>query len=249
MTANQTTSWRVLVGAGSFADARAALQLVERFAGPHLAELGGVFLEEARLSEIADLPMQRVVTPGGMLTGAPSRQQIVRLLERDAAAFRKMLSGVAQTRKWAFERRRGELIGSLCEAAEGWDMLFVGHSVLHRSAGRVVLIAPPPQASQRATDLAGEIAHALGTGVHTLSLTPGQGAARPDQTVPECFEDAGALLSRLSRIPAVALVVDLAAGPFHGVDDLRRLHAAARCPIIVFGAGRRETEQPAGGID
>ncbi len=242
MTATRTASLRVLVGAGSFADAEAALQMIDRL-DRRLGELGGLFLEEMLLAEIAALPAQRVVTPGGMLKGAPSRRQLGALFEREAAAFRASLSRVAKTRKWEFERRQGELIGALYEAAQGWDILFVGHSATHRFPGQVVLIAPPPGAPQRAAEMAGDLASGLGRGLRSLSLAP-ERAATAGEPSAECFTDAAALLSRLSRLPAAALVVDLAAGPFHGAEGLRQLHEAARCPILVLGAGEGEPVAP-----
>lgn len=238
MSAARTASWRVLVGAGSFADAEAALQLIDRLDRRRLSELGGLLLEEMLLADLASLPAQRVVTPGGTLKGAPSRRQLGALFEREAAAFRAALSRVAKSRKWAFERRQGELIGGLYEAAHGWDMLFVGHCATHRFPGQVVLIAPPPEASRRAAELAGDLASVLGRGLRVLSLAPKQAATGAHPAAePEYFENTAALLARLSRLPAAALVVDLAAGPFHGAEGLRQLHEAARCPVVVLGAG------------
>ncbi|MDQ2089750.1 hypothetical protein [Marimonas arenosa] len=228
---------RVLIGAGCFADARSALRLVDRLAGSWLTELGGLLLEDEGFPEIAYSPKQRLVTAAGTFAEIPSRQEFGRLLERDAAAFRDMLSTVARSRKWTFERRRGDLIGSLRAAASGWDMLLLGHSVLRRTTGQVVVILPPQNASWRSAELARDLAQVLGTGLHGLSLeleTPASGAAAMQV---DRFGDEDALLARLSRIPAAVLVVDLSAGPFRSDDQLRKLHVAARCPIVVLGAG------------
>lgn len=235
MSAAQSSSWRVLIGAGNFADAQSALALVEQLAGARLAELGGVFLEEEHLADVIALPAQRVVTFGGALTTAPTRKQLGSLLDREARAFHEMLSSVAQSRKWRFERRRGELMGSLCKAAEGWDILLVGHRVARSSHGRVALIAPPKEATPRAAALAGELAQALGASLISLSLRPGPAAPEQAQAAVEQFDDAEALLSRLRRMPVAALVLDVAAGPFRSADELRRVHMAARCPLIVLG--------------
>lgn len=237
MTPARPTSWRLLVGAGSFVDAKAALRLVEHFVARRVAELGGVFLEEVSLTEIADLRSQRVVTPGGMLKGPPSQQQWLQLFERDAKAFRDLLSQVAQSRKWGFERRRGDLIGGLCEAAEGWDMLCVGQSAPYRSTGPVILIAAPQEASRLSADLAEELAAALDRNLLALSLSSNGEPFEPTRPNEIHFADVEQLLARVARLPAAALVVDLGAGPFHDAADLRRLYTVARCPLLVLNAG------------
>lgn len=240
MSAGKTSSWRILVGASSFADAQSALALIERLAGPRLGGLGGLFLEEESLSDISGLPMQRLVTSGGSLTPVPSRKELGALFERDAMAFRNMISGIAQSRKWEFATRRGELISSLFDVAQaqGWDLLFVGYSVARRPRRQVVLIAPPPEASPRAAELAGELAQALGTELRSLDLYADGTAAEPGLSEAEPISDIDALFARLSRLPAAALVIDISAGPLRSASDLRRLRLAARCPMIILGAGR-----------
>lgn len=240
MSAESKPSWRILIGAGSFADAQAALRLVERFAVSRAAELGGMFLEEGFLAEISDLPKRNVITSWGGLAVAPTPRQIHSQIESDAKAFREMLSGVARSRKWTFERRRGELIGGLCAAAAGWDLLLVGYRELHRFPGQVILIAPPADAAQRAVGLANDLAGALKVGVRALTLSAGPAGPGAGAMDIERFDDESALLARLARIPASALVIDVSAGPLRSFDALRRVFAAARCPVVVLGAGRAQ---------
>ncbi len=229
---------RILIGAGSFADARAALRLAERLAGDLAAELGGMLVEEAILYEIADLPKPRVITSSGTMIVAPSRARLRTLVEGDARAFRETLSALARSRKWSFERRRGELISGLCQAARGWDLLLLGHRETQRLPGRVVLIAPPEGAGEAAAGLAGDLAAALRTDVVALRLGPEQPGGTAQGSEHLGGEDA--LLARIGRIHAAAVVLDLSAGPLRTYDQLRRLHAAARCPLVVLGAGQGE---------
>ena len=50
--------------------------------------------------------------------------------------------------------------------------------------------------------------------------------------------DAGQVIEALERRFAAAILVDLNVGPLKSEDDLRRLVAAARCPVVVLGANR-----------
>lgn len=236
MTTSAKPSRRILIGAGSFADARAALLLAERLGGMSAAEVGGLLMEEVILSEIADLPRQRVITSSGRLIIAPSQRQIRTLIESDAKAFQSMLSGLARTKKCFFERRRGELISGLCDAAKDWDMLLLGHRDIHRLTGHVVLIAPPPNTSRASVNVAKELALALQT--ETTSVSFGEAAEKAHAE--EYFSTEDALMTRVGRIHASAVVLDLSAGPLRTYDQLRRLLAAARCPIVVLGAAQGE---------
>lgn len=242
MTLQTNQPMRLLIGAGSYADAHGAVGLAELVADIVDGDLGGLFVEETVVTELVALPGQRVVTSSGTLVVAPSQQQVRTLLESDAVAFRDMLSGLARakTRKWSFERRHGELISNLCKAANGWDILLLGYRETHRHAGRLVLIAPPEAAPQVSVDLATTLAEASKTGL--LELCFGQDNWKRD--LPgvqfENFETETAMLARLSRINASAVVLDLSAGPLRTEDQLRHLLAVARCPVLVLGASTGE---------
>ncbi|SEQ14711.1 hypothetical protein [Thalassovita taeanensis] len=233
---------RLLIGAGSFADALGALRLAERLAETLAGDLGGLLVEEAVVTEVVGLPGQRVVTASGTLVVAPTRQQVRTLMEGDAKAFRDTLSGLAQsrTRNWSFERRHGDLIGGLCEAARGWDLLLLGYRETHRRAGRVVLIAPPTGASQVAPDLAEDLAKALRTDLYVLSLDADAAMPEDEGGHREQFTSDTAMLGRISRMNASAVVLDLSTGPLRTHNQLRHLLAAARCPVLVLGAAQGE---------
>lgn len=257
MTSPPKSPRRLLIGAGSFADAQAALRLAERLAETLSGDLGGLLVEETVVTEIVDRPGQRVVTSSGTVVVAPSPRQVRTLMESDARAFRDSLSGLARarTRKWSFERRQGDLIGGLRESARGWDVLLLGHRPMHQRAGRVVLISPPGGAARDAADLAHDLARALRTDLVALSFgpetaetsatpatpkTPAAPAADEPRGEHEHFASEPALLARLGRLNATAVVLDLAAGPLRSYDQLRRLLDAARCPVLVFGAAGGE---------
>ena len=50
--------------------------------------------------------------------------------------------------------------------------------------------------------------------------------------------DQDEIVALVDRRHAVAVVIDLDAGPVKGEESLRRLFMAARCPIVVLGAAR-----------
>ncbi len=244
MTAPPRPSRRLLIGAGSFADAQTAFQLAERFAEEMAEELGGMLVEETFLTEIAGLPKQRIITSSGALIGAPSPTQFRTLMAGDAKAFRKALSAIARSRKWSFEQRRGELICGLCEAASGWDLLLLGHRQMHRLTGQVLLIRPPLAASQEAVHLATKLAVALRTRSVALALGAAEPLQEPGIPNTEAFESEGELLKRMGRIHASAVVLDLGVGPLRTYDQLRMVLAAARCPVLVLGASQGEPSAP-----
>ncbi len=245
MNAMAKSSRRILIGAGSYADAKSAFRLVERLAGELVTELGGLLVEETLLTEITGLPKQRVITSSGSMIVAPSRKQIRTLVRSDERAFRETLSTLAHSRKWSFERQRGDLISGLCEAAKDWDLLLLGHRVALRLTGCVVLVAPATDATTDAERLAGEMANALGTGSVVLTLDPHGPPTDAEHREGEHFENERALLERIARIHASAVVLDLATGPLRTYEQLRHLLAAARCPIVVLGAGQGERSKQA----
>ncbi|SDK03051.1 hypothetical protein [Aliiruegeria lutimaris] len=233
---------RVLIAAGSYVDAAAAIRLAERIASGLIAELGGVLIDDEAIAETTGLPVQRVVTSGGMLVQVPSRSRLAGLMQSDARAFRSGLSGVASacTVEWVFEHRRGDLISGICEAARGWDLLLVGHRTGRRRVGRVVLVDHALSPSSEAASLARGIADRLGTDVATIAVNGQSGGADEPDTSPEIVQSEQALLARINRINAALVIVDLAEGPLRGREQLRHLIEASRCPVLVLNASRAE---------
>ena len=234
MTAAPAARKRILIGAPSYADARTALDLAARLADSLVAELGGVLLEEALVGELLGRPGQRLVSRSGALLPAPSPERLRALVESDVKAFRDALRDMAalHRQRWSFERRRGELIAGLCEAAAGWDILLLGCAARPAPRGRVVLVAPPAGAADTAREISRVIARALGAELVTLALAAGGTSGAETLT----WADETELLRWLSRASAAAVVVDAEAGPFHSQAQLRQLVEVARCPVVVLGA-------------
>ncbi len=224
MTAARTGRQRLLIGAGCFADAKSALKLAEILADRLVADLGGVLVEEWRSIP----PGTKLVRFSGEVTEAPSPEQAAHYAELDAKQFRLTLSTLAETRSltWSFDRQSGDLVAHLVHVAHDWDIVLLGLSPLHRSPGRVVCISPGGGAAQSAAQtLAADLAQALKTEMMPLSPKAGEPG---DSTL--------SLLARLNRMNAVAVVADIAAGPFRSPAELRALLGAARCPVLLVGA-------------
>ncbi|GAA6200791.1 hypothetical protein [Aquicoccus sp. SU-CL01552] len=224
MAARGTGHRRILVGAGSYADARAALAILERLAGFGISDIGGVFLEDRGMMEAAAPGLCALVSPRGALRGVPSRHGLRRMWQSDARAFREQLMQLAarQSLRWSFERLPGDPVADLCGAAQSWDWLLIGHLPAGRHAGKVVGIAHEDGGPDGVAELTGVLAQSLRTGVELI----------PD-TTPEVD-----ILSRVGRLHAAAVVVDAATGPFRTSGQIRALLDVARCPVLVLGAGR-----------
>ncbi|WP_146348179.1 hypothetical protein [Falsiphaeobacter marinintestinus] len=234
--ADSGTYTRIMIGAGCFADAQAAMRLADQILATLPAELGGILIEEDVMADIVQLPGQRVVTSGGSLMVPPSARQIQILADSDARAFRDKLSKIARARsaKWYFERRVGELIHGLFEASKGWDILLLGYREMHKRPGQVVVVTTASRGSARAEKLAGELAQVLET--ELLVLATEESEATPSEPSRVTMDNEPKLLAQLSRINASAVVVDLAACPLQTENQIRQLLEAARCPVVVLGA-------------
>lgn len=240
MTAQEPKK-RVLIAAGNYADAAAAIRLAGGIAPRLIAKLGGLLVHDEGVADATGLPVQRVVTAGGMLVEAPTRRGYEGLMERDARAFRSGLSTMASTCavEWTFERHRGELIAGICEAAAGWDLLIVGHRT-HRRIGRVVLVDDAQASGEGITAIARRIAECLAMEVTVISMAGPDAAADQPGNGSNAVRSEQELLARINRINAALVITDLAGGPFRGREQLRLLLEVSRCPVLVFNAARAE---------
>lgn len=225
---------RILIGASSYADARAALHLTRLLKAQSRTIVSGLLVEETTLNDLPRLGRQRVVTASGALRDVPTPEQVRRTIERDATAFQTALSELEGAAS-SLERRQGELAGILWDIAQEWDVLLFGHRETHAAPGQVVLITPPAETVSDAADLAEYLARAAGTTTLALDLPPeadGPGFA--------------ALLARLGRINCTAVVLDRSLGPIGTPDQLSELLSAARCPIVLVGSHIHATRPVSG---
>lgn len=224
---------RILVGAGSFADARAALALMRDLVRRSGAQIGGLLVEETTFAEVPRLGRQRIVTHSGAMIAAPTPRQVRAMIERDARAFEAALAEFAGVTR-PLARGQGDLALSAWEASQGWDAVVLGQRALHALPGRIVLIAPPGDATSDAPAFAAEIAGANRRALFSLEIAEGVDATTAKSV----------LLDRIARINCTAVVLDRTAGPLRDVDTIRRLLSVARCPVFVLGrptpiAGKR----------
>lgn len=229
---------RILIGAGSFADATAGLHLVRYLQANTFAGLGGILIEDADMIAACQLPDQRIVLSSGITSRAPDLSKLRTLLQADARAFRKLLEQTAKPREteWAFTQDKGELVSTALRAARDWDVLVLGYRQLHNVPGKIVLLqssAPPSEAMTEAAQNLSDNRPDRNVAFTVTTQTPGaRSHSAPNQFRFATLQDA---LTALTRMNARAVLVDLARGPVQDQSDLLQLLEAARCPVIVFG--------------
>ncbi len=229
---------RILVGAGSFADAAAALRIVEQLPSAFRAGLGGVLVEEVDTLATCQIPNQRIVLVSGTTTLAPSLSQMRTLLKADARAFQKSLARTADPTgaDWVFAQDRGELVGTALRAATGWDILVIGYRQVHKIPGKIVVL----ESARQPSDAVGEASNRLSKQLSAdrIVFSVDRGVERPTAIQPSDAFQFGTLdeaLKALARTNAQAVLVDLTHGPIHNMANLARLLEVARCPLLVFG--------------
>lgn len=221
MSAPVRERWRFLIGAVSFADAESVLRLAETLSAALTLDLGGLLIED---TDATGSPQVRLVTSSGALVPGPSAEQAALISRAEARAFRAALSRLAAARGvgWSFETRTGGLVSGLIGESRGWDLLAIGYRQINRTSGRIILLETARREGGEAEAVVDALAAAPGARVERLP-----------------WPDDGDTLDRLSRSHAAAVVVDLSGGKTLAEEELRRLIDAARCPLLIVGAGPR----------
>ncbi len=220
---------RLLVCAGSFADAQPALRIAEALVGSELGDIAGVLVEE--LQDVESLPAQArcVVTASGAVCVAPPPEERRLQMESDAKAFRDRLIQLANqaTANWRFEREKGDPIGQFISTRRDWDLLVIGHRIIGRQTGCVVTIKPQDADESRTSGLSQSLAKVLRANVLEI----------------EFRESVGELLSTINKTRATAIIIDTVSGPIRDKDQIRKLVDAARCPVLIVGASETQDRQ------
>ncbi|MDT8328382.1 MAG: hypothetical protein RQ750_13520 [Roseovarius sp.] len=234
MTAPPRAETRILIGAGSFADATAALKILGLMsAGPTVA-FGGLLIEDRDILDICQIPNQRVVSASGALVFAPSPAQLRTVIEADAKAFQRSLAKVAGLAgaAWSFEHSIGDLVQQSLTASAGWDIVVVGHRSVHPMRGKIISLRAAPVADDALEAFSERLATSL-SGEHLVFAVGDRPENRPGSHV---FATLDAALAALARTNAQAVLLDLSQGPVRRLDQLRQVLEVARCPLFVFGA-------------
>lgn len=238
MTPPPASGTRILIGASSFVDARAAMRLLSRLMEKWQPSIGGVLVEDTESLAVCALPNQRVITPGGKIAMAPTASQVRTLIEADARAFKKSLVELADETgaPWTFERDIGDLIQTGLNMARAWDIMIFAHRNLHPIAGKVVLLQSSASADGPMKEMAKLLSAHLGAEYVTLTVSETahrtSDAQTPSGQISATLDEG---LARLARLNAQAVLVDLSRGPVHTAEELHRLIEVARCPVFVFG--------------
>jgi hypothetical protein len=228
---------RILIGASSYADATAALNILGAL--KIMARFGGLFVEESDALDQCQILNQRIVTSSGTLMFVPNRSQIRTVIEADAKAFRKSLALMADPLDalWTFERSVGDLVQISLEASSGWDIVVLGHRNLHPGRGKIVFFGASRAQDSPLKIFADHLARRYSAAQLVFSV--GQGpAARPEGQSFETFQEA---LVALARMNVLAVLVDLKDGPIRSKVEIRQLLDAARCPVFTFGAAASDS--------
>jgi len=234
MTRSAGSKTRILIGASSFADAAAALRILRALRPETPFTFGGLFVEESTMIALCQLPNQRIVSSSGTLVVAPSLPQVRTVLEADARAFRASLQTISgpSADRCTFERSMGELVNTALQASAGWDIIVIGHRNIHPVDGKIVLLEESGKNDQALLAFADHLSDAVSAERVVFAVGPDAPAPRGHRR----FETMTEALAEVARMNVQAVLVDLARGPIHSPDELRRLLELARCPVFAFGA-------------
>ncbi|WP_417729118.1 hypothetical protein [Roseovarius sp.] len=237
MTAPLRAETRILIGAGSFADATAALKILGRLTVAENIAFGGLLIEDRDTLNICQIPNQRVVSAGGALICAPSAAQLRTVIAADAKAFQRSLAKIAGPvgAAWSFEHSIGELVQQSLTASAGWDIVVVGHRTVHPVRGKIISLCAANSVETALEAFSDRLAKSLACEHLVFSV-----GDRADRTVKSRdFVNLETALAALGRINAQAVLLDLSHGPIRTPDQLRQVLEVARCPVFVFGASVR----------
>ena len=129
---------RILVGLDASRQSLEALETAARLAADLNADLLGLFVEDARLLDIAALPVSRA--HGGAGTGERDRAMMERALRIQARHARQAMAGAAERSRvrWSFRVARGDIGRELLAAAAECDLVTIGRTSA-ATAGRARL--------------------------------------------------------------------------------------------------------------
>ena len=122
---------RILVALDTSRESLAALEMAAQMAKRLQAQLAGLFVEDANLFKLAELPFAREVNLGTRVGRSLDAPTIERELKAQAAMARRALAEAAGRLQipWSFRVARGTVDAELVSAALEADLIAVGRSI------------------------------------------------------------------------------------------------------------------------
>jgi hypothetical protein len=215
----------LLIAGISFADVEATISFA-RLILERMPITPAGLLVETRIGSLATGAGHRIISTNGVLLELPSDKQLKKFSKSEARAMESLISQLATERstRWSCKVAEGDLVVCACSAAEKEDVLLLCQRPMLGFQGNVLLIESAKSHKADVFSVARDLAKASATSV--LEVEFGNNA------------DIEELFDRVDRTRATAIVVDLNVGPLTSTEHLKRLLSAARCPVVVMGAGR-----------
>jgi hypothetical protein len=226
-------SGRVLVVVDSAAEAEGAIRAAARLAAELSAELSGLFVENADLMRLADLPFAAEIATSPPVLRRLNRELLERTLRAQAEQARRTLAEVANRLRvqWSFQVARGHSVKVALTTAGDLDLLMIRLAgrlprrpgAVERVGGGAMVVLDATASSERTLKAA--LAASDGNRVVVLLATASAGQAA------EMRERLAELLARL----APQSVVD--ASPIRNTGDLVRAAREGRAKVLVINRG------------
>jgi nucleotide-binding universal stress UspA family protein len=126
----ELTIRRILIGLDTSHHSLAALRAAAALAGSLGADLHGLFVEDVKLLQLAELPVAREVQFPFARRGRLSPRRMRRQLRAQARQARQALASMCKERgiEWSFQVVRGEVSTQILNEAEKADLLCVGRA-------------------------------------------------------------------------------------------------------------------------
>ena len=179
----ETAVGRILLALDSSAEAETAIEAAAALAAELRAELLGLFIENAELFRLAELPFAAEIALGPPAVRRLDREMLERAVSAQAEKARRALAEAANRQRlsWSFQIARGQSVRMALAAASDFDWLmirFAGRgprpsSGLRRDSGReigrdVMVVLDAATVSERALATAVRLSIANGGGVAVL---------------------------------------------------------------------------------
>lgn len=248
-TSGGTGQVRVILGAGCYLDAEAALSLAVVLARQFSAELHGVFVRDEAILAATAGPLACVVSYSGNQVGDATGNAMLHAFQTDSRRFQRHLQARAREAalESSFREETGRLPEALQQAANAGDFVVYGLKPTIRTGGPLALVLGKGQvipgfARRLAKQLDKTLVVLMPTGTATETgthLLATHHAERPPLV--RFYDQPDALLQLLEQMSATATILT---APRSALPPVYRILEAARSSVILAQEPKEELSSP-----
>ena len=219
---NDKAAIKIVLGATCFADAKVAIDIVEKLARTLQMQIRAYLLKDDAALYASALPFARAISPSGVSLEV-SDAKMQQAYFADIGFYERALKSLAEQSKisWTLEERKGDLDGIMEAATSHEAIALFGFNQLQKPRNGIVVLAGEDQDISNFKSLAVTLSSEMNASIEVLRVETNE-------------NNRSNMIDLLHKLQTKSPALLIATSEIIRITGINALLDASRCPLIVY---------------